>query len=201
MSHIARSSTQTRNNAATNVTPTEPKPGRISANDNKLIRVERSVRSVNKAPTTDVLVTGLNGSKILEALPDSGADLTAADVNILSELNEYVENLLQPSHGETSSVDGSFLREIGKLPVKITLGETTVDEIIHVFPSIPGGLLVSWKTAKELKILPKDYPQQIQSIRKSLQKRTLAKKTLSMSFRLSLTVKYGQWNVKNFVLS
>ena len=92
--------------------PTEPKLGRISADDNRLMRVEHSLRSVNKAPTIDVLVTGFNGSKILEALPDSGADLTAADANILSELNEYVENLLQPSHGETPSVDGSSLREI-----------------------------------------------------------------------------------------
>ena len=92
-------------------------------------------------------------------LPDSGADLTAADVNILSELNKYVENL-QPSYGETSSVDGSSLREIGQLLVKITLGETTEKDVIHVFPSIPGGLLVCWKTAKELKILPEDlkYP-------------------------------------------
>ena len=177
-----RSSTQNRNNAATNATPTEPKLGRISANDNRLMRVKHSVRSVNKAPTIDVLVTGLNGSKILEALPDSGADLTAADVNILSELNEYVENLLQPSHGDTSSVDGSSLREIGQLPVKITLGETTVDDVIHVFPSIPGGLLVSWKTAKELKILPEDYPQQIQSIRKVASKEEISEEDLINEF-------------------
>jgi len=144
--------------------PTEQKLGRLSANDNKLLRVEHSLRSVNKAPTVKVVVTGLNGSNSLEALPDSGADLTAADVNILSQLGEDIENLLQPSCGETSSVDGSSLREIGQLPVTITLGETSVEDIIHVFPSIPGGLLVSWKTARDLKILPEDYPTQIRSI-------------------------------------
>ena len=177
-----RSSTQTRNYAVTNATPTEPRLGRILANDNRLLRVEHSLRSVNKAPAVDVLVTGLNGSKILQALPDSGADLTAADVNILFELNEYVESLLQPSHGETSSVDGSSLREIGQLPVKITLGETTLKDVIHVFPSIAGGLLISWKTAKERKILPEDYPQQIQSIRKVSSKEDISEEDLIKEF-------------------
>ena len=135
-------------------------------------------------------MTGLNGSKILKALPDSGADLTSGDVNILSELNEYVENLLQPSHGERSSAVGSSLREIGQLLVKITLGETTVEDVIHAFPSIPGGLLISWKTAKELKILPEDYPQQIQSIQKVASKEDISEEDLIRSFRLLLTDKY-----------
>ena len=162
------------------------------------MRVEYSLRSANKAPTIDVLVTGFNGLKILEALPDSGADLTAADVNILSELNEYVENLLQPSHGETSSVDGSSLREIGQLPVKITLGETTVKNVIHIFPSISGGLLVFWKTAKELKILPEDYPQRFQSIQRVASKEGISKEDLINKFP---SVFDGQWMVNNFVLS
>ena len=103
-------------------------------------------------------MTGLNGSKSLEALLDSGADLTAADVSILPMLGEDVENLLKPSGGETSSVDGSSLREIGQLPVSITLGETTVEDKIHTFSSIPDGLLVSGKTAQDLKIHPENYP-------------------------------------------
>ena len=79
-----------------------------------------------------------------------------------------------------------------QLPLNTTLGETTVEDVIHVFPPVPGGLLVSWKTAKKLKILPEEYPQQIQNTRKSLQKRTLAKKTLSISFRLSRQTMEGE---------
>ena len=109
-------------------------------------------------------MTGLNGSKSLNALPGSGADLTAADVNILPMLVEDVENLLKPSGGEMSSINGSTLREIGQLPISITLGETTVEDTIHVFPSIPGGLLVSRKMAQDLKILPENYPCQIPGI-------------------------------------
>ena len=30
-----------------------------------------------------------------------------------------------------------------------------------MFPSIPGGMLISWKTVKKLNILPKDYSTQI----------------------------------------
>ena len=157
-----KSTTQSRH--APNTSPAEQQLGRLSTQGGNLMRVKNSLRSINKAPTVNVVVTGLNGSKSLEALPDSGADLTAADVNILPMLGEDVENLLKPSCGETSSVDGSSLREIGQLPVSITLGETTVEDTIHVFPSIPGGLLVSWKTAQDLQILPESYPAQIRGI-------------------------------------
>ena len=149
---------------ASNTYPVEQQLERSSTQGNNLIRVKSSLRSINKTPTINIVVTGLNGSKSLEALPDSGAGSTSADVNILPMLGEDVENLLKPSGGETSLVDGTFLREIGQLPVSITLGETTVEDTIYIFPLIPGGLLVSWKTAQDLKILPENYPAQIRSI-------------------------------------
>ena len=92
-------------------------------------------------------------------------------------------------------MDGSSLREIGQ---KIALGEMTVKDVIHVFPSTPGRLLVSWKTAEELKTLPEDYPQQIQSIRKVASKEDISEEDLVNELP---TVFDGQWMAKNFVLS
>ena len=106
-------------------------------------------------------MTGLNGSKSLEALPDSGADLTAADINILSMLGEDLKNLLKPPCRETSSVEGT----------------------IHVFSYIPGGLLVSWKRAKDLKILTESYPAQIQGIWKNdIEEENLSHQRISYGF-------------------
>ena len=42
-----------------------------------------------------------NGSQTIEESPNSGADFTAADVNVLSRIGEDVENLLESTLGET----------------------------------------------------------------------------------------------------
>ena len=47
------------------------------------------------------------------------------------------------------------------MTIQITLGEITITDTLQMFPSISGGMLISWKTAKKLNILPKDYPAQI----------------------------------------
>ena len=141
--------------------------GQMSAEMPALLRLsvnQTSNSCATRAPTVQVLVSGLNGSSKMVALPDSGADLTAADVEMLPRLGENVENLLKPSNKQTSAVDGSHLKAIGQLPVTITLGKTSVEDVVHVFPSIPGGMLLSWKTSKDLSILPPNYPCQIQKI-------------------------------------
>ena len=45
--------------------------------------------------------------------------------------------------------------------MQITLGKITVTDTLQVFSFIPGGMLISWKTATKLNILPKGYPAQI----------------------------------------
>ena len=73
-------------------------------------------------------------------------------------LNEDVNNFLPPPASSTSSVDGSPLKALGQMAVSISLGDTTVEDTVPVFPSIQRDMLISWKTAKTLRILPKDYP-------------------------------------------
>ena len=126
-----------------------------------------AMQGVERTPTVDVLVQGPNGFKNLTVLPDSGADITAADVKTLQQIGEDVNNLLPSRNKPAFSVDGSALHSLGQMTVTITLGDVTTEEALHVFPSIPGGMLMSWKAAQNLQILPKNYPEQIRSVQDS----------------------------------
>ena len=75
--------------------------------ENKLWSIH-SMQKLGKAPKVNVLVKGYNGSAQLSVLPDSGADISAADETILVKLGENVDNLL-PSNQKAYSVDGSSL--------------------------------------------------------------------------------------------
>ena len=110
--------------------------GQMSAEMPALLRLsvnQTSSSCATRASTVQVLVSGLNGSSKMVALPDSGADLTAADIEMLPRLGENVENLLKPSNKQTSAIDGSHLKAIGQLPVTITLGKTSVEDCSPCF--------------------------------------------------------------------
>ena len=114
------------------------------------------MRELGQAPRVLVLIQGSNRSAKLKALPDSGADVTT-----LKQLGEDVNNLLSSQQDNAYSVDGSCLRSVGQMIIQITLGEVTISETLHIFPTIPRGMLISWKTAQKLRILPESYPKQI----------------------------------------
>ena len=121
---------------------------------------------IRRAPTISATITSLNGSATLNALPDTGADITAADVKVLKLLREDINNLLPPVSGPTSSVDGSPLKSLGQLPLSISFGEITANETVQIFPSIQGYMLISWRAAQRLHILSENYPSQINAINK-----------------------------------
>ena len=51
---------------------------------------------------------------------------------------------------------------IGKLPVNITIGNSTYRDEIHIYPEV-NGVLLSWKTCKGLHILPLRYSEPLES--------------------------------------
>ena len=79
-------------------------------------------------------------------------------------MNEDVNNLLPSPASSTSSVDGSALKALGQMAVSISLGDTTMEDTVHVFPSIQKDMLISWKTAQSIRTLPKDYPSQVNTM-------------------------------------
>lgn len=99
--------------------------------------------------------TSTNGSRELEVLPDSNADISATGAEMLKYLNEHVGSL-HPSTVTPKAVNGTKLHPLGKLPVKLHLGSRDFEEDLHIYPNISGALL-SWKVYKWLGILPDHY--------------------------------------------
>ena len=52
------------------------------------------------------------------------------------------------------------MHPIGKLPVKLQLGDKEYCDDFHIYPNIQGAL-ISWKACKQLHILPECYPHPI----------------------------------------
>ena len=92
------------------------------------------------APTIRVNISSSSGTKQVEVLPDSGADISAAGQGILR-----------------------ILRQHGKVPVRLQLEGRSYDDDLHIYPGVTGAL-ISWKAAKGLGILPAHYPQPEQEI-------------------------------------
>lgn len=108
------------------------------------------------APTITVQVSSSTGTQNLEVLPDSGADISTAGQEVLEFLGQHVDNIL-PSHISPGIVNGLTMTPLGKVPVTITLGRQTHQDNLHIYPGVSGAL-ISWKTAKNLRILPESYP-------------------------------------------
>ena len=112
--------------------------------------------TVEPAPTINIHISSLNSNANIKTLPDSGADISVAGKAALSTLGEHVDNLL-PSQIIPRAVNGTRMYPIRKLPVTLALGGRKYVEDLHIYPNVKG-VLLSWKAAKGLNILPKSYP-------------------------------------------
>jgi len=108
------------------------------------------------APTITIQVTSSTGTKAIDVLPDSGADISAAGQETLSFLGHHIDNLL-PSSINPKTVNGTTMTPWGKVQVTLKLGQQTCEEDLHIYPGI-SGTIISWKAAKALDILPQHYP-------------------------------------------
>ena len=99
----------------------------------------------------------LHGSCQTQVLPDSGADISAAGEHILSRLNEHRDNLL-PSEFSPHAANGQQMKSIGKMCVQFRIAGKEQNEEVYIFSNMRG-VLISWKAARALSILPSHYPQ------------------------------------------
>jgi len=86
---------------------TEPLPNALSA--------LRQVTSAESAPNIRIHISTVNGSTVTSVMPDSGADITAAVLQLLTLLDEHQLNHL-PSMMTPHTVSGHKMTPIGKLP-------------------------------------------------------------------------------------
>ena len=116
----------------------------------------KQVSSAEPAPTIRLHIRTVNGSTITSVLPDSGADISAAGPQILTQLDEHQLNLL-PSTMSPHTASGHQMTPIGKLPTTFVLQGRQHREDMHIFPEVKG-VMISWKACKALGILPHCYP-------------------------------------------
>lgn len=117
----------------------------------------RQVSATEPAPTITIRILSINGSCDTLALPDSGADISAAGPKLLKLLSEHPLNLL-PSEVNPRTADGHTMQPMGRLPVTFHLQGRQHKEDVHIYPDVPA-VIMSWKAAKSLSILPSHYPQ------------------------------------------
>ena len=131
-------------------------------------RAEKSIGSIIAAtqklhaPKIEIEVEYHGQSFSLNATPDTGADISAAGLDIHGLLNDYEENLLE-SKELPAAVDGHKLHPVGMTFAKISLGNREVKEEIHFLKGMKG-LVLSWETVQKLGIIPEDYPKQLHSV-------------------------------------
>ena len=123
----------------------------------------RQVTATEPAPTLSIRILSTNGSCEIQALPDSGADISAAEPQLLHSLSEHTLNLL-PSKVTPHTANGHKMQPLGRLPVTFQLQGRNYSEDMHIYPDIPG-VIMSWKAAKDLRILPMYYPDPAPDIR------------------------------------
>ena len=112
------------------------------------------------APTIMVKVTSSANTKLIQMLPDSGADISAVGQENLYHLEHHVDNLL-PSGISPRAVNDTTT-PLGKIPVTLQLGRRSCKDDLHICPGVSGAL-ISWRTARELAILPVNYPHPIEA--------------------------------------
>ena len=103
-----------------------------------------------------VRISTSTGTKIVEVLPDSGADISAAGVEFLKHIGQHKDNL-RLSTINPRTVNGMTMAPWGKIPVTIQLLDQHNEDDIHIYSGISEAP-ISWKAAKGLGILLLYYP-------------------------------------------
>ena len=112
------------------------------------------------APTVDVQVTSATGQTVqVQAIPDTGADVSAAGPGFIDLLNGSLEELA-PTTERPESTDGSPMHVLGSVSVTLTIGEHSVQTPVLIVDRLKG-LLLSWETTRDLALIPADFPKQI----------------------------------------
>jgi len=90
------------------------------------------ITSTDLAPTIKVHLQSANGACDTWVLPDSGANISAAGLQLLKMLQEHTLNLL-PSEISPRTADGHIMEPIGKLPVIFHLHGRQHKEDMHIY--------------------------------------------------------------------
>ena len=86
----------------------------------------------------------------MHALPDSGADITAANTSTLTALGDCIDNLVPSPLMNAYSVDGSTFQALGQMTISVTMGDVTVNDTLHQWFSTGVPFAIRWGAASTL---------------------------------------------------
>ena len=116
--------------------------------------------SRRRAPTISVELRrgpGHLAVTVAGAIPDPGAEVSVAGLDVLHSLGLKEEDLPQAIFDLVMADKKTPLLSIGQLDLEMTYGDTVASVTIVFCPELPG-LLLSWIDCKALDILHSDYP-------------------------------------------
>ncbi|XP_043235622.1 uncharacterized protein LOC122388509 isoform X2 [Amphibalanus amphitrite] len=114
------------------------------------------------APRILVGITVGRRSAKVNALPDTGADVSVGGEDLLQQLGLQANDISQP-YLHPRAANGNTLRSVGVLHAVITLDDASAEEEVHILPGV-SGLLMSWSATRHLRLVPADYPCQISAM-------------------------------------
>ena len=118
--------------------------------------------SAGGAPRVSVQVEVGSHTANVDALPDTGADLSVGGEDLLEKIGVTRGDLSQPAQ-HPRAANGLIIKSVGILHTTVSLGEVRVEEDVHILPGVTG-LLLSWAATRSLRLIPADYPRQIATI-------------------------------------
>ena len=99
----------------------------------------------------------------MHASPDTGAEVNVGGTKLLDQLQLCERDLRDVPYSQLVAGNGSLLKKLGTLPITITLNETSIKDNIVICEGQDDQLL-SWKTYRNLAIIPDKFPKQIGKI-------------------------------------
>ena len=119
-------------------------------------------RVTRKSPKVRLSVKVGEVTLMLEATPDTGAELTVISPDVAKQLGADLRNL-HPGNNKLYAANKTKLTCLGSIKSEITLGVRTVSVSLAVVKEVQGFLL-SWYHAQDLGILHESYPEQIKAL-------------------------------------
>ena len=104
-----------------------------------------------------------NSETLVHAIPDTGAEVNVGGTKLLDQLQLCERDLRDGPYSKLVAANRSLLKKLGTLPITITLNETAIKDDIVICEG-QNDLLLSWKTCRDLAIIPDNFPKQIGKI-------------------------------------
>ena len=133
-------------------------------NPNKVHALKVSdIRTVkeNKTPKVNIEINFNQKIKILEAIPDTGAEITVCGMNTMKKLGIKRKDLDVSKTRKMTAANGTEIEYLGEKSLSVKINQVSTTETFAVCKN-QYDILLSWKLCRNLKLIPNNFPKQIE---------------------------------------